>query len=298
MLSITDGQKRIRGIITLFLPKYKNIFVPDEYKHLDPRLYPPTLHILEKMRTVVAQDPIIRQDVITGKALKNPDVSASYIEWLQKISSSEVFNSYNENVKLDKFFYTRDDEEGYVYSGGLDKENKWVTTFYALLTFADAGYLPTLFQPPMIYFPNAGILTIDSDGNHRLLAHVLWGQTKIQSTHATIYDDSLHDPELHEALLKLETQSIFINWGILRDVSSLLKAAGQVKKVGLSASPDQLRLMKLIHSRTHSQRVEWNPIYMLNLFVEVQSIPRMMYKIYPIYLSVKDKLEELWLRLP
>lgn len=90
---------------------------------------------------------------------------------------------------------------------------KWATTYWTLFELAQYGRTPTTDEAlSLVYYPEYGILKAGSGGNHRLLAHVLWGQEQIFYSRLTCYHPVRpFDDDLNEALVQIE-QSLCTAW--------------------------------------------------------------------------------------
>lgn len=203
---MSSGQIRVREIIAEYLPTYQKLKEEPCYPYLPNKL-------LYEIRGRFGEDITIRDDSITGQELTNPSISKNYLNWLYSSKSAQRIEKNFPKVNLDRFIY--DDGEGEVaYLGGI----KYDSTFACLFGIANGSHIPK-HDWNSVYFPFEGILKTGDGGYHRLLAHVLYGNTEIYPESMYIYDDqSASDETLHSSLLKLERcfaeigQSFYVDW--------------------------------------------------------------------------------------
>lgn len=97
----------------------------------------------------------------------------------------------------------------YVRSGPEPVQPKWATTYWALFELARTGTIPPVYHEPisLAYYRHLGILMAGNGGNHRTLAHVLWGEPQIEHIGLTVYNGDVQiDQDLNQALLYLEAR--------------------------------------------------------------------------------------------
>ncbi len=189
---VTDGQQRVRAIITDLTP-YWEVCRTSEDKEI---CYTRAKHLF-------SADPVITTDPITARRLGYFDTAENYLYWLNRHGQQEEYQHRRFEVNLDRFVYDyagqQQQEIMPSYRGGV----KWMTTFEALFTFSQGERIP-VFGMSARYYDEEGILTKHDDGNHRLLAHVLWGSPILQTYSMQLVSHGKPDHELNRALLTIE----------------------------------------------------------------------------------------------
>ena len=186
---LSPGQERIREIIISKLPEYKNEG-SDRYSDFTNRII-----------DLFDEDPIIRNDHVTSDLLGFNKVSPNYFLWCQ-IFSNKASRGFNIR-SLERYVYWRS-QGNYMppiqtvqrYKGGR-KSNSTIHHLFCL-----AENKP--FSVSIDYYHPSGILTVTSDGNHRLLAYVLWGDLGLIKPYITVYEEIRPDESLFEALLEID----------------------------------------------------------------------------------------------
>ncbi len=133
----------------------------------------------EALHARIAVARVITEDVLTGELLGYHRFASSFLDFLSENSSKkEVRNPGPTCVDLSQLVYQRPDLSTALAikrcSGGI----KYPTTFQCILALAQGNVLrPDLWD--LSVFENEGIATIGSGGNHRTLAHLLFGDYRV-----------------------------------------------------------------------------------------------------------------------
>lgn len=191
-MDLTPGQQRIREIVKEHLPEH-------EAGKIDK------LEIYQRVIKQFSTDEIITSDYITGQPLGYWRIARGYKDWLYAHSKKPVeLRKDFPAVKLDKFVYDRGGSEDKCimpsYKGGVESN----TTIWCLFKLAQSAEFAKI-SFSVQYCLNSGILTHGGDGNHRLLAHVLWGELYIKPNIFCLYEELVNpDYELNTALLAVD----------------------------------------------------------------------------------------------
>jgi hypothetical protein len=246
---VTDGQQRVRAIITDLAP-YWEVCRTSEDKEI----------LYASAKRIFCDDPMITTDPITARRLGYFDTAENYLYWLGRHSQQKNYRHRRFAVSLDRFVYNYAHKQQQKimpsYNGGV----KWRTTFEALFTFSQQKKIP-VFDMNARYYYEDGILTICDGGNHRLLAHVLWGSPRLQTDFIQLMFNGKPDQALNRALLTIEHvfQSSSGTWFRLTEFTDheadLVKAlAAELEQVG----GDVFQTYLCYLSETLNQR--WNII--------------------------------------
>lgn len=149
-------------------------------------------------------DPIIRADSITGRRLDRPGFSRQYLLWLFDHGAQREPPQNLRTIRLDRFVYDLPSVRNpCAFAGGA----KWRTTMRALFSLAAAepGDDLDASRISATCYCRSGILTSGSDGRHRLLAQVLWGQLRyVGELYVHEEEQDALDEQLNRALLSIE----------------------------------------------------------------------------------------------
>jgi hypothetical protein len=193
-MTLTPGQRQIRALTLATLPRYQSCQSEEDYDDVYARLL-----------DAFAADQAIITDPVTAQPLGYTVIAQSYLDWLREHSArTELLQDYPA-VQLDQFVYQRPDlRKGMLlprYTGGI----KWESTMSCLFGLAEQRILWP-WDCEARYFVRSGILTIAGGGNHRLLAHVLWGEPRIQPDSLELCEEHVDPgPSLNQALLLIES---------------------------------------------------------------------------------------------
>ena len=193
--TLTLGQQHVRKIVTSNLDAY-HAATNGKDKGL---LYD---QVISQFRS----DPIITTDSITGQLLGFKRVARSYYNLLVKYSVATPFKRDFPPVTLSNFIYeyvgAQEKEDIHAYEGGVERKRH--STISCLFGLAENKVLAS-YSLYGIYLENSGILANDG-GNHRSLAHVLWGQPYINFESLTWLKEQIPlDQELNQALLVVDS---------------------------------------------------------------------------------------------
>jgi len=156
----------------------------------------------------LADDPIVRDDLLLAEPILTSKVARSYVAWLSATSVGKL-KLPPEQVVLDfgrmefNGSCIPQDPKNYgrkVYEGGAKRPS---TSARAVLTLAAGGTVPGLC---VSYFASSRVTQGGNDGNHRLLACKMLGHAtlaNIAPKTLTVYDDR-PDEALNRALLYFE----------------------------------------------------------------------------------------------
>jgi hypothetical protein len=238
MTTLTAGQVRIREIINKYLKIYQKIKTTTISQDKDKALKRLFIHIRKKFEA----DPIITKDIITGQQLGYSKIAKSYLRWLDKYDTRTRITENFPPVQLDHFVYDYGDLQEKrqlpAYTGGI----KWASTISCLFGLAEGKKLER-GGLDAIYYNKAGILTISSGGNHRLLAHVLWGEPSIQPHHLIMIEETNSpNPQLNRALLIIET--IFVGTQPFRFTNYSVEETNWIIRLAVGLATDELKILK------------------------------------------------------
>jgi hypothetical protein len=180
---------------------------------------------------MMANDPVIRADRLTGRLLHPLEYSTSYLSWLGSDVPVIKMRPPLPRVPIDRFQYSRMDATAVpAFTGGV-KPSSTASVLLGIAARAridDGGW-------DLTFYEGDDVLTTTSGGEHRTLAHSLWGDDHPQASLLTVYSSQRRmDSELNQALLKLE--------GLLDrnfHISSQ-QEADQVKRLALDSTPEEL----------------------------------------------------------
>lgn len=167
-----------------------------------------------QLRNICLSNPQILNDALINQKLDEPRYSSSYIEFLSHRSHRRDIS--NEPLEINQpfdFIYGRSDFETMsgasrdrqLYCGGI----KFDSTFQCILSLADSEPLCGSGWG-LQFFQNEGILVVNGGGNHRTLAHLLYGDYKFTpSEHIVVLTHNL-PPEassLNRNLLEIQSMT-------------------------------------------------------------------------------------------
>lgn len=194
---LTPGQRRVRELAaSLLLPFAAAINRQDEGK---------LLGIYAELRARLEDDLLVVGDPVTGADLMSKALSRNYVSWVHRVSKPVAAVERPVDLRFDRLWLPRyavaEPERPSprpAYLGG----QKWDTTMRALLTIASGGEVPHEGMS-VNYYERSGLLTTGTGGNHRLLAHVLAGESRMPNL--TRWEEGHQpDPGLNDALLLVE----------------------------------------------------------------------------------------------
>jgi hypothetical protein len=230
-ITLSAGRIRIREIVKQYL----------SYSQKLERSAPELPLLFSEIRQAFAFDPVITEDPLTSFKLDHPHISLTYLGWLAETSSHQSFNKDFPPVCLDQFVYARKGNESLLaYTCGTNEKNKWHTTIKAMLTLAAGQQIPCCMNSR--YFSRSRVLTIGTDGNHRHLAHVLWGEPILHTMQLKVFDE-IPDLELNEALLFLDSIPLLWFRFYSEDPRELVNEAKWVKEVVQHATAEELGIL-------------------------------------------------------
>lgn len=193
---LTPGQQRVRELAKPFVSAFVKAVSDVSFAG---ELCP----LLEDFREVLARDPVVRNDSITSAPLGKSKFSPSYLRWLKSVSipKQRIFDP--RDIRFDHVVLHGSIAGGWgksmkpAYTGGL----RWDTTMRAILTIV-AGLPMYTYQMDARYYLRSGLLEGD-EGNHRLLAYLLTGETALPVLE---YYEEQYTPDLslNEAFLVVE----------------------------------------------------------------------------------------------
>lgn len=200
----TPGQKRVREIIRLHLPRYEALGHPDlslssEYTRPEAQV------LIGAVQEALRQDPVVRSDAVTGLHLDQPRVSRPMLtaEWAAKRAQVQTVRDGWVPVTLTHILDVPIREN---HTDSL-LGDKFTSTIATLLAMA-AGQTISRFGVSVMIFPASGIVHVTSGGMHRALAALLYGQDGLAVEEATIVpgpiNSALNDMAIRAALLAPE----------------------------------------------------------------------------------------------
>lgn len=205
---LSEGQKRLREHVRSLLPEWKAATEAEvQWKADGSKGMSPTWEVHKALQRRLKADPVVNNDPVTGQDLEYRHISHNYFEWIHRHSSTCSHPPDDCIWRWDRFRYG-----GVVsfnppaYTGG-DKAD---STTYSLFELAENGSVEYADRSQCVYYHPSGIIEVGCNGNHRMLAAVLWGVTpevfnpNNRSKHETIFKSGPADEEFHKALLALE----------------------------------------------------------------------------------------------
>lgn len=193
---LSQGQIQVRKIVFEFLPQYQ------EFKSRQERqveIHWEEWHKLyEEVIKQFSCDPLITTDPITAHPLGNSSFSRYYIDWLWKNGTSKTLYDNYPEVQLDKYVHQNFGVVMLAFQGGA-KSNSTISCLFGLAENKPLHNHNFFVE----YYIKSGILKNGNGGYHRLLAHVLWGEPRIQPERMCIIEESTCDPALNKALLRI-----------------------------------------------------------------------------------------------
>jgi hypothetical protein len=203
MIKLTEGQLAIRQIIIEYL---------EEYLSIDATNYDEKNNLYKKIQNIFQSRPEIVNDPVTGRYEGYKDISHRYISYLYNLGQQETIKNNFPDISFHSFIYGGggSDDKRKLFMGGY----YWNTTFWALFTLAQGQTVP-MEDADIAYYQKSGIVTYSSNGSHRALAHILWGESKIAPRSMILIHEFPHlNNDLNKALLILENSEIkpYINF--------------------------------------------------------------------------------------
>jgi hypothetical protein len=251
--TLTLGQERVRAIVANLVPAFQHTTTDEQADGL----YDHLAHTL-------ATDALLQQDDITGQRLGYHKFARSYLTWLSKSINSQYYDLKTNfpPVRLDNFVYSYSadeeaEEELLACSGGNAKKRRH--TMYFLFCLATQKPFSS-YQMEAAYWERSGILSYISGGNHRLLAHVLWGQPLLRPQFMRIFQENERacDDELNPALIVVDRIYLPSGGFTFENYSSAEELAA-VKNIGkhFLTSPDEFNIIKeYVHQEQESRLKE------------------------------------------
>lgn len=171
----------------------------------------------------IRNNEIIKNDKVTGRSLNGFGFSKAYLEYLKQNTEGIRLTSDYPEFSLDLFDYNRGCfDPSPTYMGG----DKYHSTYSCLLSLYQGSKL-TSSGWTFMYVEDLGYTSIMGGGNHRSLANMLLGKTKIYPQSMTIFKNTGVDQELNTSILGLEEN--FEEVLILKNYTDALEAQ-QIKQ--------------------------------------------------------------------
>lgn len=259
----TNGQQRVQAIIANLVPEWRECQSTNDKRR-----------VFTSAKREFHEDSVITTDSITARRLGFFDTAENYLHWLNRHGQQKNYRHRRFAVNLDRFIYDyaskQQQEIMPSYSGGV----KWTTTFEALFTFSQQQKIP-VFDMNARYYYEDGILTRHDGGNHRLLAHVLWGAPILQTDFIKLVFHGKPDQALNRALLTIENifQANSGTWFRLKEFTD--READQVKSLAAEIDSDAGELFQkyiCYLSETLNQYKEITPHTIAHLLTELKRL--------------------------
>lgn len=235
----TAGQEEVRAIVT---------------RYLKDQCSEGTRPNLALVRELLSSNHVIKSDVVTGRCLSR-SFATSYLDWLLHHGTWRVLSYQDAQVEVNHFEYDRPDlvAPSPAYLGGV----KWPSTMASLLKLGRGGTLESNGWD-LAWFPESEFLTVCNGGNHRTLAHMLWGRKNVTPSKLKFYEQQSADLELNETLLRIED----LRRGRFEFAEYSLEEASRIKEFGLETSDEEWMLLKA-QPRTRERRGQLRDIVAL-----------------------------------
>jgi hypothetical protein len=197
MIQLSPGQERVREIINDYYPKYI-----EECNRLgEDNVFKISYQSYKILRPIFKEDKLIRADSITGRSLEDCGLSNNYLRWLSCKAGNDwdkfrCKGSVPSEICFDKHHPVHN--QGFAFEGG----RKYDSTFSCLIALYERKFLSS-GNWDFVYYPQDGIIESGSGGHHRTLAHVLYGEPRMNPGWFYIVD-SRPDCQLHSAFLFIE----------------------------------------------------------------------------------------------
>lgn len=187
---LSPGQKRLREVVRSLIDQYY------EAKHKDDNLTSfeseewyfgsrkKSLEVFYEnvVRKAFSKEPAICNDPITGQIIKPLGKTKQTYEWVKELCKTTFWaNEKDSEVSYGRYIHYRNDhnfKDQPAYWGGVNYGETFTNLFH-LATDNGKFYDYNLFA---IYYRPIQVLVIEGDGNHRLLAQVLWGEHPIRGS--------------------------------------------------------------------------------------------------------------------
>lgn len=182
--------------------------------------------IYRELHKLCLTDPVILNDSLLTQNISDSPFTLVTLEYLQNHSKKSVSRQPLKISERTYFIYSRGDElqgeyrDGRLIYGGV----KWDTTFECLMALGNGEYLSTVGWG-LSYYPNEGILCIDGGGNHRTLAHLIYGKYDLELDTHEIYDTQklpIDIMKFNEAINLLQKVAIGTKLNVTRDSQDIL----------------------------------------------------------------------------
>jgi hypothetical protein len=234
----TTGQLAVRELVQANLAIF-------EMRHV-PRTG--WFEMAKALKQVLAADARVTNDPVTGKRLGYTTYAQSYLVYLQEVGKLEERHKLiTPDLPVWNFIYTRgwgrvasDKEAPPAYLLG----EKYGSTASVLFGLAQRKSIETS-DWDLFFYPEEQILTTASGGEHRTLAHMLWGQSPPEYLEVDVYHTTGRtDSELNQALLFFESilpQNINTHGLAIQDFE-------QAKGLHLSTPPEDRMLIASFYS--------------------------------------------------
>lgn len=205
----SDGQLEVRRIIKSFLERYEDLkrkgTNEDEMYEL---LYEPVIKVFSSNET-------IKNDAVTAQPLGTSQYSRDYLRWLLRTGEVEEIKSDFDknptiiNASMSEVVYDLTNGEPLetdrlkpAYKGGA-RPGSIISCLFGL---AQGKLLDSMHEGLWIsnYYEALDLWEADSGGQHRLVAHILYGSNKINPWKLNIFRNKSVDPLLNQSLIQFE----------------------------------------------------------------------------------------------
>ncbi|RYZ43150.1 MAG: hypothetical protein EOO71_04695 [Myxococcaceae bacterium] len=163
----------------------------------------------EALVRVLGADQRIVADIVTGKPIGYTAYAQSYLDYLQNFGELEERHDVpTPDIPVWNFIYTRGrgwwtSSEGTPPAWRLGEKSDSTTS--VLFGLALGAHINTSGWD-LFFYPEEQILTTASGGQHRSLAHMLWGKSPPTGLEVDVYHTTDRaDPDLNQALLLFES---------------------------------------------------------------------------------------------
>lgn len=240
----TPGQLAVRERVQSNLALYEKRHVPQTG----------WLEMTEALVNVLTADRRIAADSVTGKLIGYTTYAQSYLVYLREVGEVEERHDVTTpGLPVWNFVYTRGwgwwtSTTGISPAWRLgEKSDSTASVLFGLAL----GKRINTADWDLFFYPEEQILTIASGGQHRSLAHMLWGKSPPEELEVAVYHTvNRADPDLNQALLLLESiLPMDINTNGLK-----VKDFTRAKDLYLSTPPED---RSLIASFLSSHRDDW-----------------------------------------
>jgi hypothetical protein len=179
------------------------------------------LEYAQELQARLASDRRVTCDAVTGRQLGRTPFASSYLGYLQHAGTTRDLGTGQPQVPIAGYIYTRTDLREPAFAFGLGV--KYPSTAHALFGLAKGVALPERGWDLVVY-EDYGAVMVGSGGNHRSLAHMLWGEPRVTTRSIKLVRAGRAiDDELNRALLFYEdaTRGCTIGPSSIRDLSEI-----------------------------------------------------------------------------